>query len=85
MIPVLRILLEHSALTHIISHLCDYSLGIYDCAQIFHKPDTLPMDKCESTLYYLSLCLDTLRIITKNLRVLVVSGRTVIPGSLQRM
>jgi hypothetical protein len=31
--------------TNIISHLCDYSLGIYDFAQIIHKPDNLPMDK----------------------------------------
>jgi hypothetical protein len=45
LIPVLRILLEQSALTDIISHLCDYSLGIYDCAQIIHKPDNPPMDK----------------------------------------
>jgi len=45
LIPVLRSLLEHSVLTYIISHLCDYSLGIYDCAQIIHKPDSLSMDK----------------------------------------
>ena len=36
--------------TNIISHLCDYSLGIYDCAQILHKLDNLPMDKWEYTV-----------------------------------
>lgn len=45
LIPVLRSLLEHSALTYIIFHLCDYSLGTYVCAQVIHKPDNLPMDK----------------------------------------
>jgi hypothetical protein len=44
LIPVLRILLEQSALTDIISHLCDYPLGIYG-AQIIHEPDNPPMDK----------------------------------------
>jgi len=36
---VLRILFNHAALNHIISHFCHYSLAIYYCAQIICKLD----------------------------------------------
>ena len=50
-ISVLRILFEHLALNHVISHLCQQSSANYDCAGITCKPDNPLTDYLEYRLY----------------------------------